>query len=198
MENSNVVQGQFRENRPDNLYDETVIKNVDGYNIPATYGPEGSYIDVADRAKNLVIALVSMSERNRREGFTLAAYTEEYSAPIWENYRWDTEDVVEGASANRDAFQNQLRVSFWRATGFSALRGVLREAPKGSELPPERQVNPRAQKMWRDFNNAYGNPKNTRERNKYKKKLLKQIEPVTSPTPIVQTARQGKSFKKAA
>jgi hypothetical protein len=152
---------------PEQPYDAQVVRNIDGHDVVTTYGPEGSYVDVVERAKNLIIALVSMSERNRRDGFSIAPYTEEYSEPIWAHYRWNTQDVIDGASRNRNSYQQQLRKSFWRATGFSAMRGA--------GFMPERQINPRAQKMWRDFNKEFGHPDGVKKRSDYRKALSRQI-----------------------
>lgn len=141
---------------------------VDGHEIPVTYGLIGSYVDTKERAQYLISALDAISQRNIREGISVAAYTKQYSAPIWDRYQEVTQDVLDGASRNRNIYHQQLRESFWHATGFAALRGM--------GLIPERQINPRAQKMWRDFNAAYGHPKNLKERNKYKKSLQSQID----------------------
>lgn len=166
---SKSFEGQpslFAQDKP---YNVTVIKTVDGYDIPATYGKEGSYVDTHERADHLIIALSAISERNRRDGFSVAPYTEPYSSPIWERYQEHTQDVIDGASRNRNMYQNILRQNFWQATGFAALRG--------SGLIRERQINPRAQKMWRDFNDRYGHPHKIADRNKYKKQLQNQVRP---------------------
>jgi len=161
---------------PKPLYDTQVIRNVDGYDIPVSYGSRGSYVDVKKRAEFLITALDAISERNRRDGLSVAAYTEPHSAPIWAEYRENTQSVLDGASNNRDRYQNQLRHSFWQATGFSALRG--------SGLMPERQINPRAQKMWRDFNKSYGHPEQLRARSKYRKVLKAQIKSLETPAQL--------------
>jgi hypothetical protein len=144
------------------------IKIIDGYEVPVIYGHEGSYMNTVQRAGNLFLALDAMSKRNSREGISVAAYTNTYSAPIWERYQEATSDVLDGASRNRNKYQNRLRQQFWAATGFSALRGM--------GLMREHQINPRAQKMWRDFNKEYGHPDKLKERNNYKKMLKVQID----------------------
>lgn len=169
---------------PEQLYDTQVVQSMDGHDLITAYGSEGSYVDVAERAKHLLTALVSMSERNRRDGFSLAPYTEEHSEPIWARYRWNTETVIDGASRNRNAYHRQLRQSFWRATGFSAMRGSV--FMKG--VMPERQINPRAQKMWRDFNNEFGHPYGVMKRANYKKTLARQIGDKGKVKEIVQNA----------
>jgi hypothetical protein len=157
---------------PEVLYDVQTVRQIDGYDVLAQYGDEGSYVDVKERAEKLLVALVSLSGRNQRDGLSVATYTDEYSGPIWERYRWGTEAVVDGAGKNRDIYHHQLRRSFWEATGFTALRGS-RIVKSG--ILPERQINPRAKKMWRDFNHAFGHPKKVGERNRYMRVLSKQI-----------------------
>lgn len=171
---------------PENLYDVQVVRKIDGQDVLTAYGPEGSYMDVAERAGNLLIALVSISERNRRDGFSIAPYTEEYSEPIWARYRWNTQNVIDGAGANRKTFQWQLRESFWKATGFSAMRGA--------GYMPEQQINPRAQKMWRDFNNKYGHPEDLAGRTKYKRRLVRQIGDKSKANQIIQAARHAEAI----
>lgn len=153
---------------PAELHEVTLVESVDGTDIPVTYGKKGSYVDVQQRAMYLDLALNSISARNQRDGLSLASYTEPYSAPIWERYQENTETVIDGASRNRNMYQNMLRRAFWEATGFAALRGT--------GLIRENQINPRAQKMWRDFNDRYGHPSKTEDRNKYRKQLQKQLK----------------------
>lgn len=169
------IPGQISLLQPEKKYDTQEILILDGHDLPVTYGTVGSYVDVAERAGHLVLALDAISQRNQRDGLSLAAYTQMYSAPIWAHYRSETPSVLDGASKNRDKFQDQLRYSFWRATGFSALRGALKGSLKRQGLMPESQVNPRAQKMWRDFNSAFGHPSRLAERNEYKKVLMNQL-----------------------
>jgi hypothetical protein len=164
LKSSEAQPSLFAQDKPHNV---TLIKNIDGYEVPVTYGKEGSYVDTRERAEHLIIALSAISERNRRDGFSVAPYTEPYSAPIWERYQENTQDVIDGASRNRNMYQNILRQNFWHATGFAALRG--------SGLIRERQINPRAQKMWRDFNDRYSHPAKVSDRNKYKKQLQNQV-----------------------
>jgi len=166
MSKSRII-GQTSLIEPEKLYETQVVSSLDGYDVLSRYGSEGSYVSVVDRAQHLIAALNAISQRNIRDGIALAAYTEEYSAPIWANYRSATPNVLDGASNNRNIFQKELRENFWRATGFAALRG--------SKLMPEAQINPRAQKMWRDFNEAYAHPKKIKERNAYKRSLQKQL-----------------------
>jgi hypothetical protein len=167
MSTNNSIDRQYTLFEPESLHNIQVVKTVDGYDIPATYGKFGSYIDTAERATYLISALDAISQRNIRDGIALAAYTHAYSAPIWEHYQEGTRGVLDGASRNRNRYQQQLRTSFWKATGFAALRG--------SRLIRENQINPRAQKMWRDFNKLYGHPDALKERNKYKAVLKAQI-----------------------
>ena len=171
---------------PENLHNVQVVKRIDDYDVLTTYGPEGSYTNVAERAGYLLISLVSMSERNRRDGFSIAPYREEYSEPIWARYRWNTETVIKGAGANRKAFQLQLRASFWRATGFEAIRGA--------GYMHEQLINPSAQKMWRDFNNEYGHPQDLAKRAKYKKTLIQQIGDQAKSQQIIYDARHAEAI----
>ena len=164
---SRSLSGQTSLIEPEKLYDTQVAASLDGHDVLSTYGSEGSYVSVAERAGHLIAALNAISQRNIRDGIALAAYTPDYSAPIWANYQSATPNVLDGASNNRNIFQKQLRENFWRATGFAALRG--------SKLMPDAQINPRAQKMWRDFNEAYAHPKKIKQRNTYKRRLQKQL-----------------------
>ncbi len=132
-----------------------------------TYGRPGSYMDVGARAIHLFAALDAMSQRNIRRGFPVAAYTMPDSARIWKEYQEATPLVLTGAERNKRIFEETIRTNFWHATGFAALRG--------KRLMREGQINPRAQKMWEDFNEMYGHPKKRKARNKYKKQLQKFI-----------------------
>lgn len=134
---------------------------------PISYGKQGSYMDVGVRAIHLLAALDAMSQRNIRKRFPVATYTMPKSTPIWGRYQENTPVVLAGAKRNREFFEQTLRINFWRATGFAAMRGkgVMREG----------QINPRAEKMWDDFNEMYGHPKKRKARNKYKVQLLKFI-----------------------
>ncbi len=163
--------GQGKLFESDDLNYRREVTLVDGYEVPTTFGHEGSFVDVSTRAQLLVNALGAISARNSRQGISLAAYTPEYSAPIWSRYASATQVVLDGASRNRDQFHHDLRTSFWQATGFAAMR-------KWTDLKkvmPPGQINPRAQKMWDDFNFKYGSPKRRTERNEYKKRLSAQI-----------------------
>lgn len=139
------------------------LGDIHSYDYPVTYGEPGSYMDVAARTHYLLIALDSISQRNIRGGFSVATYTEPYSGPIWGRYQENTEVVYGGAVRNREFYHNQLRHSFWTATGFTALRGL--------GVMRERQINPRAVKMFDDFHHEYGHPKTREARNEYKKRL---------------------------
>ncbi len=157
---------------PSSFDDKTEIQLIDGHEVPTTYGPEGSCVDTVERAQYLVNALNAISQRNIRNGISLAAYTEQHGDPIWRRYRQATYDVLDGASRNREAYHQELRVNFWRATGYAAMR----EMQDLKKIMPPQQINPRAQKMWEDFNHAYGNPQKVKERNKYKKALQVQVD----------------------
>ena len=135
---------------------------------PITYGRPGSYVKVTERAQYLIGALNAMSQRNIRDGLSVAAYTMPDSRPIWKNYQENTQTMLRGAERNRKNFEKELRCNFWQATGFAALRGM--------GLIRESQINPRAQKMWRDFNHRYGHPSDVKSRNKYKERLEKSLK----------------------
>jgi hypothetical protein len=137
-------------------------------NYPVTYGEAGSYVDVAARAHYLIQALDAISQRNIRDGFSVAGFTMPHSEKVWSTYQENTEQVLKGAARNRGDYQQILRLSFWQATGFSALRG--------SGLIREEQIDPRAGKMWRDFNDQFGHPSKRKARNKYKKQLEGQLD----------------------
>lgn len=138
------------------------------YEYPITYGRPASYVGIAERAQYLVTALNAMSQRNIRNGFSVATFTMPDSKRIWSDYQEGTPNVLIGASKNREKYEEEIRVNFWRATGFAALRGtrIMREA----------QINPTAEMMWRNFNRAYGHPREVKARNSYKEQLEKTLE----------------------
>jgi len=138
--------------------------------MPApTYGPEAGYISVEDRAKLLITTLDAFSARNQRKGFGLSAFTSPASKEIWSRYEEETESVLSGARRNRFLFEALAKQSFWRATGFKAL--------KYSGLMRPRQVDPRAEKMWDDFYFLYSHPQTHKARQAYKKRLNNFLPP---------------------
>jgi hypothetical protein len=190
MRTNTAIQPELFE--PEELHDVQVVRQIDGHDVPVQYGDKGSYVDVKERAEKLLVALVSLSGRNQRDGLSVAAYTDEHSSPIWARYKWVTETVVDGAGKNRDIYHGQLRRSFWEATGFTALKGsrMVRE-----NILPARQINPRAKKMWRDFNQAFGHPQKVAERNKFKKVLAKQIDDKAKARETMQKAADRTYFE---
>jgi hypothetical protein len=134
-----------------------------------TYGVDGSYVSVEERAKLLITTLDSFSARNQRKGFALSAFTSPASKEIWSRYEEETEGVLKGARRNRFLFEAMAKQSFWRATGFRALKytGLIRP----------RQVDPRGEKMWDDFYYQYSHPKTHKARIAYKKQLEQFIPP---------------------
>ncbi len=138
--------------------------------IPLTMGEPGTYVDVEERAKLLITALGAFSQRNSRRTFPLAAYTSQYSSPIWQRYQEYTEPVViPGARRNAEMYDRIAAHSFWHATGFPALKKVV-----GIEnIIRPKQIDERAIKMWDSFQDLYGRPKDLKDRNGYKRKLGK-------------------------
>jgi hypothetical protein len=120
---------------------------------PATYdvvyGPEGSYKDLTERAEELVAALDAFGLRNQRVGFAVASNSPRHRGPIFGRYTTGIAHVQGGAERNASQkFLNTARESFWRATGFAAIRN--------SGLMNENELNARARKMWEQFSGRYG------------------------------------------
>lgn len=150
-----------------------------GRQIPTTYGKEGSYVDLAERGKNLIGALKAFSESNERAGFDVASNNQPHSSPIWGRYQRETPKVQEGAARNQEAFIEEAKQKFWKATGYSALRRA--------GLQTKYQTDSNGRKMWRDFSAEYSHTGPVaRKRQKYIKKLEKTV------------ARVEKEKKKAA
>lgn len=134
---------------------------------PITYGPQGSYVDVAKRATLLESSLTALGKRNQRLGFDVASRTKPYSTPIWGRYEDSTPVVIEGAQRNVENFLDVAKQDFWAATGFAALR------PFG--LMSNAEIDARGRKMWRDFTHKYGDPQVRVQRDRYKKQLKRAI-----------------------
>lgn len=138
--------------------------------IPVSYGPEGSYVDLIERAKFLSETLALFGKSNQRVGFDLASNSRQYSGPIWGRYQEATPRVQEGAETNRLALQTEAKAQFWQATGYAGLRAA--------GLLPTREINAGARKMWGNFTDKYaptGEPAATK-RKKYVKRLNKTIK----------------------
>lgn len=135
-----------------------------------SYGPEGSYVDIATRAQLLGSSLLALGKRNQRLGFDVASHTKPYSSPIWGRYEDFTPIVIEGAQRNVENFLDVAKRDFWAATGFAALRKIPGLGLKDGE------IDARGRKMWRDFTHQYGDPKVRRQRDKYKRQLTKAIQ----------------------
>ncbi len=85
-------------------------------------------------------------------------------------YQEKTETVLAGAERNAAFYADEARKNFWRATGYGPMR---HPAVLQTGIIRERGINPRARKMWSDFNEAFATPvEKTKARNKYKKQLL--------------------------
>ncbi len=127
------------------------------------YGEPGTYVDLTERADHLVSALSAFGKRNQRLGFDVASNTRQYNAPIWARYRKEVPKVQEGAQANTERFLVEAKRDFWRATGYSAMRG--------SSLVPDEEIDAGGRKMWRQFSTQYGDPDKRQQRDDYKATL---------------------------
>lgn len=164
------------ESFPDDGPQEKILGRPVAYTV--VYGPEGSYKDLTERAEELQGALGALSLRNQRMGFAVASNTRRHNAPIYGRYREGVPFVQSGANRNTNRYLKEAKEYFWKATGFSALRG--------SGLMNNQQINTRALSMWEKFSARYGTPVNDEDREntariEYQKKLngiLKMTEAV--------------------
>lgn len=138
---------------------------------PVSYGPEGSYVDVTQRAELLHNSLLALGKRNQRLGFDVASHTKPYSSPIWGRYEEITPIVIEGAQRNVYNFLDVAKRDFWAATGFAALRGLSGK----DRVINSAEIDARGRKMWRDYTHKYGDPKVRAHRDKCKRQLKKVI-----------------------
>jgi hypothetical protein len=137
---------------------------------PITIGEEGSYVNLSERAYFLKTALIAISLRNQRAGFAIASREEPYRTPIIQRYADDLPIVIDGARRNEDKFGYDAAVNFWHATGYAAIRNMVRD--EGDEDAYE-AVNARARQQWRKFMTEYSDTGKTavNKRNKYIKRL---------------------------
>jgi hypothetical protein len=137
---------------------------------PITIGEEGSYINLSERAYFLKTALIAVSLRNQRAGFAIASREEPYRTPIVQRYADDLPIVIDGARRNEDKFGYDAAVNFWHATGYAAIRNMVRD--EGDEDAYE-AVNARARQQWRKFMTEYSGTGKTavKKRKKYIKRL---------------------------
>lgn len=146
---------QIPEHEPYIVVGETLPDAVDNGRYmpeaPTHYGPEGSYVDVGERAQLLKASLKAIAAANQSGGLEVAANTQPTAKKIYHRYAWRTEEVVEGSKRNGLESAEEAKVAFWRATGYAGLRG----AGLG-ELITRDGINARARKDWRDFTNRYG------------------------------------------
>lgn len=137
--------------------------------IPVSYGPIGSFIDLSDRANLLLGALSALGKSNQRGGFDTASNTRQHSGPIWGRYRSGTPRVQEGAERNRQAFQEEAKKKFWQATGYIGLRAA-------KTVPPN-EIDAGGRLLWRKFNATYaGTGESTVRRDKFKRRLSKSLK----------------------
>ena len=148
---------------------------------PTAYGPEGSYVDLAERAEYLTAALMALGERNKRLGFDTASNDRSYNRPIRERYTGALRAVQMGAEDNVNEFEEEAKLNLWKATGYAALRTVKpRLATKG-------EINGGARKMWRDFEHTYGHTDTRKDRDRYKRQLGRTKRRIEN-TPLRQAA----------
>jgi hypothetical protein len=181
-------RGQLEIALTERPYGVAVIRNVDGHDVPTTYGMPGSYVDTHEWYKNILISLVSISERNQRRGLAGAAYNVEYRSPIVNQYGYHTDDVVDGASRNRNMYHHQLRESFWRATGYGPMRELVKVQP---EVYPGRLINGQAQTYWERFNRRFADPKELSDRRRYQKLMVKGLGNRELAAKVITMARAG-------
>lgn len=137
---------------------------------PVVYGPEGSHMDLTVRAERLLVALGALGQRNQRLGFDTASNDRSYNRPIRERYKGALLAVQMGAEDNVDNFDRQAKEALWHATGYTALK---RTKPK---LATKGEINGGARKMWRDFEHAYGHTATRKERDRYKRQLVRTLK----------------------
>ncbi|GAC1499474.1 MAG: hypothetical protein NVS1B10_02220 [Candidatus Saccharimonadales bacterium] len=172
-----------------------------------TYGPRGSYVDIAEGSKHMKDALTALGKSNQRIGFGVASNARQYNGPIFGRYRGRTRAVQEGAEDNINRYIEDAKQSFWQATGFTALRktGIFSD-----EL-----ISARAKHMWKEFSTEYGVIGKPEKRTAYKAQLNKSItasksiirkmkkvddtstEEVRKKVVSVQQARHGRIAKKS-
>lgn len=116
--------------------------------IQTVLGPEGSYVDISDRAELLESSLRAIGKANQRVGLADAAEVPPHRAGIWGRYTRQTDRVLEGANRNREAFQDDAKRKFWEATGLAAMQGA--------GLINKETRDALGRTMWRDFSQQYG------------------------------------------
>ncbi len=136
---------------------------------PAIYGPEGSYVDLAERAEPLIIALDAVSERNKRLGFEVASNAKHYNRPIRERYRGALPAVQLGAIDNAEELESITKRHLWRAAGYTALRTVK------PRLISNKEIDVRGIKMWRDFDATIGHSSHLGDRRALRRQLVKTL-----------------------
>lgn len=138
---------------------------------PVVYNPEGTYMDLAERAENLIIALDAVSARNQREpGFAVASTARQYNRPIRERYGNALQAVQMGAADNAEAAETTTKKYLWRASGYTALRHVK------PRLLNKREIDARGRKMWGDFNATIGHTSHVKDRAKLRNQLIKTLD----------------------
>jgi hypothetical protein len=137
------------------------------------YGDKGSYKDLEERAEELLTALSAFSLRNQRIGFSQGSVSHHHNGPIYGRYRERVPFVRRGANRNVDRFHDEAKRFFWRATGFSALRGT--------GLMTNQQINTYGIATWEKFAARFGTPINDEDRinldrPNFQKKLEKHLK----------------------
>lgn len=137
---------------------------------PVIYGPEGSYVDLAERAEYLIIALDAVSNRNQREpGFDVASNARQYNRPIKERYRGALPAIQMGAADNAKTFETETKKNLWKASGYTALRTVK------PRLISNREINVRGKKMWKDFDATIGHSSHWSDRTRLRRQLVRTL-----------------------
>lgn len=122
----------------------------------------GAHVNVTERAERLVQVMNALAHRNMLQGFDVGVNDHRYSPPIFERYLNATPRVAEAARTKVDRLQKEAEDDFWHAMGFEALRGT--------GLLTHGEVRSRSDKMWRDFHDRFGSPRNHKELNNFRKK----------------------------
>ncbi len=139
--------------------------------FPPSYGPPGSYVNLAERAVSLIAALDSFAQINKRKGFEVASRSGPYRKNIEARYGYSLPWVQEGTESKIEKLDQETRVNFWRATGYAALR-----EPQFRSLVRGQEIDAQSKKWWRDFSALYSHPKDFNQLNTYRKTLWKTIK----------------------
>lgn len=153
---------------PGEVFDNAPAEVLMGQDYPIAYGPPGSYVNIHQRAIHLTAALTAFGFRNQRLGFDEASNDPEYKEPIWRRYGNKLGFVQAGADRNLDRYQQDAKVSFWKATGYGPLRRLGTYSV--------RACNAQSRKMWREFYDDFNAPNKREARGEYKKLLKRSMK----------------------